>query len=62
MQPFQCNATQHQGGRSLVAMFQGARTEPSNKLGVVDGLVSISQRAWGLATALAVPGFTVTVQ
>jgi hypothetical protein len=62
MQRFQCNAVQHERGCAFVAMLRVARIGPSNKLGVVDGLASVTQSAWGPTSAHDVPVRTGTVQ
>jgi len=62
MQRFQCNAMQYEKDCALIAMFGVVPTGASNKLGVVDGLASVTQSAWGLANVHDVPMLKVTVQ
>ncbi|HSC98857.1 MAG TPA: hypothetical protein VLI21_08140 [Casimicrobiaceae bacterium] len=53
---------QHQRDCAFAAMLRAARIGPSNELGVVDGLASVTQSAWGLVSARDVPVLTVTIQ
>jgi len=62
MQRFQCNTVQHERDCRLVGMLRGVRTGPSNKLGVVDGLASVTQSACGFANAHDFPVRKVTLQ
>jgi hypothetical protein len=62
MQSFQCNTSRRGRSSNTLAPIAQFGGQPVRKLGVVDGLVSVAQCAWGPRFAVEHGRFVVTLQ